>query len=74
MPSIRCGNCRETHTSVADVRDCYAWSAEDEAQYQAEIAAEAAAERFYEEGPAHLRGWEEAEAEERAWGGMEGGW
>lgn len=49
MASIRCAHCRETHTSVEDVRQCAygEWAAQ--AEYEAERAAELAAERYWEE-------------------------
>jgi hypothetical protein len=73
---IRCGMCKETHPTVADVKACWAeacyWGncshrvckADAEARWVAEAAAEAAAERAAE------RYWEEgtsAEQVRRMW-------
>jgi hypothetical protein len=81
MVGITCGRCTKVaqdvikHDSVAAVRACYAAPTsfiEDEwhAQAEAEIAAEQAAERFWEEGTAAQQAqyaWEE-EQEARALG------
>jgi hypothetical protein len=52
---IRCAHCKATHDSIAKVRDCAEWelyvsSGQAEADARAEIAAEAAAERYFESG------------------------
>jgi len=47
MASIKCGHCKATHGSVAEVADCAFYEAEAKAEYEAERAAE----RFWEEGP-----------------------
>jgi len=62
---VRCGSCSDTergygvtgpdaivrHATVAHVRHCWAIQQEWEAEHRAEIAAERAAERYFEEGP-----------------------
>lgn len=58
MANILCGNCKQTHASAQDVRECYfdgfssqeAMDAYHEAEAKAEQEAEARAERFWEEG------------------------
>jgi len=54
-PSIKCGSCHDRHSSVDEVRRCYA----DEAGNRQEHEAERATERFFEE-----RGYEDARAQE----------
>jgi hypothetical protein len=60
---IRCGahprGVKVYHDSVETVRFCYATMREQIAQQQAELAAERANERYFED-----RGWEEARAQE----------
>ncbi len=56
---VRCGHCKDTHTSIDDVRMC----ADEEAQARAEYEAEAYAERAYAE---HL----ERRAEQGSWFGF----
>jgi len=76
---VKCGNCstRETpvhHKHVAAVRECYARryaeEAELHAQQQAELAAEQAMERYFEEGTAaqQAASWAEAEEERQRLG------
>lgn len=53
---IRCAHCKAYHATIAEVRDCADWdlyvtSGQAEADSRAEIAAEARAERYWEEGP-----------------------
>jgi Family of unknown function (DUF6011) len=40
MASIKCGNCKGTHGSVADVRACYASAGNDKAEYAKREAAQ----------------------------------
>lgn len=49
MPSILCGNCRQHHSSVADVRACHEATQEGHADQQAEMRYE----RWLEDGGAH---------------------
>lgn len=51
MSSIRCGNCKKRHSTADEVRGCYARTAEEARWAEAEIAAERAATRYFEEGP-----------------------
>lgn len=41
MASIKCGECKGTHDTVAEVKDCYAQAAAYEAQVEGEVYAEA---------------------------------
>ncbi len=68
MASITCGDCRQTHRSVAEVKDCYAETAEQEAQAKAEWEGEARYERWLENGGAHAEviSWEAQEDDRRA--------
>lgn len=56
MASIRCAHCKGTHASVAAVRDCAHW----ELVAQDEYDADAAYERFLENGGVHAEriSWE----------------
>lgn len=47
---MKCGNCKGSHATVADVKACYGQSAEDEANAKAEAEMESRMERFWEEG------------------------
>jgi hypothetical protein len=64
MSSIKCWECKGTHATVAEVKECHYAAQIDEAMAAAEAAAEMAAERFYEDGGSN--GWMEAAAFE-AW-------
>lgn len=70
QPGIKCGNCKQYHRNSVAVRNCYAERYDLEAQAKAEIAAEQAAERYYEEGTAaqHLQYQGELEMESQALG------
>lgn len=46
--TITCGLCRRTHTSVREVKDCYAQDAYDRWESEGEYAAELAIERRFE--------------------------
>ena len=63
MARIRCAHCKDTHDSVAAVRDC-AWQ-DQEARWEAEQ--DAALERFWEEGTPMqaMRYRDEVEQDER---------
>jgi hypothetical protein len=63
MASIRCGHCKATHTSVAQVAEC----ANQEAEAKWEYEMERAAERFWEEGTEAqaMRYRDEVEQDER---------
>lgn len=72
---VKCGNCSHRdapvyHENAAAVRDCYAARYEGDAQQRAELAAEAAAERYFEEGTEAQRAayWGELEQEAQAIG------
>lgn len=64
MPSIKCGNCHGNHESVAEVRDCYAETYQDEQNAKAEYEAELRNERFFEEGPESFQAARFAEEQE----------
>lgn len=64
MPSIKCGNCRGTHGSVVEVKDCYALAEHEEAQAKSEYEAELRNERYFEEGPESFRAMRFAEEQE----------
>jgi hypothetical protein len=51
MASIRCAHCSGRHASVEQVRECAEYQAYCDWAMEAELAAEAANERFFEEGP-----------------------
>jgi hypothetical protein len=51
MATIRCAHCKARHASVAEVHECANWEAYVEDTMRSELAAEAAAERYWEEGP-----------------------
>jgi hypothetical protein len=49
MASIKCGNCKQTHITVSDVRSCYEITAyEARMQAESETWAEGALDRYYE--------------------------
>lgn len=56
---VRCGACKVRHNSTAAVRYCHDLYRTQIAEQEAEIAAERAIERYFEE-----RGYEEARAQE----------
>jgi hypothetical protein len=62
MARIRCAHCKDTHTSVAAVRQC-AWE-EQEAAWEAANDPDAAYERFLESDPRYA--WECEQDELRA--------
>lgn len=53
MARIICGCCKERHGSAVAVRDCYAVRRYEEAEAQAEYDADAAYERWLEDGGPH---------------------
>jgi len=61
---IRCAHCKGRHETVAQVRDCAHWEQVAEAEYDAD----AAYERFLENGGVHADriAWEIAEDDRRA--------
>ena len=66
LNGVRCGNCssrsrKVRHGSAGAVRTCYEIHRSDQAQQLAELAAEQAIERYFED-----RGWAEAQAQ-RDW-------
>jgi hypothetical protein len=59
MARITCAHCKQTHATVAEVRECAYEQYEGEAQARAEHEAEMAIERYFED-----RGWYEAALQE----------
>ena len=63
---------RHEHATVAEARECEAVVEQDRQEAEAEIRAERAGERFFEEGPESFRAmrWEENQEDERRWNEM----